>query len=76
LQIDRNRFRQALRAAKRCVQYEKTSGSGYLSLGMLQKESGKYDEAETSLREGLRVDPRGEFAERAQAELDTLLRYR
>jgi tetratricopeptide (TPR) repeat protein len=76
LQIDRNRFRQALRAAKRCVQYEKTSGSGYLSLGMLQKEAGNYNEAETSLSEGLQVDPRGEFAERTQAELDSLLRYR
>jgi tetratricopeptide (TPR) repeat protein len=76
LQIDRNRFRQAMRAAKRCVQYEAKSGSGHLSLGMLQKERGNYDEAEESLRKSLAVDPRGEFAERAQLELDSLRRFR
>ena len=76
LQIDRGRFRQAMRAASRCVQYEPKSGSGHLSVGMLQKERGNYDEAEKALRESLKVDPRGEFSERAQAELDALLRYR
>ena len=65
-----------MRAASRCVQYEPKSGSGHLSVGMLQKERGNYDEAEKALRESLKVDPRGEFSERAQAELDALLRYR
>ncbi len=76
LQIDRGRFRQAMRAATRCVEYEPKSGSGHLSVGMLQKERGNYDDAEAALRESLKVDPRGEFSERAQAELDALLRYR
>ncbi len=76
LQIDRSRFRQAMRAAQRCVEYEPKSGSGHLSVGMLQKERGNYDDAEAALRESLKVDPRGEFSERAQAELDSLLRYR
>ena len=31
LQIDRGRFRQAMRAATRCVEYEPKSGSGHLS---------------------------------------------
>ena len=76
LKIFRRRFRQASLAASRCVQYEPYSGSGHLSVGIIQKESRNYDQAEKALRRSLQVDPRGEFSEEAQAELDALLRYR